>query len=230
MKSVFALALCASAGMATAGFTVSEASYDFGITAPASPAGDTYFQVAGLGGAGGFAIATLGAVDDTFDGAAQVIGGGIVAGTHTGAAETNTFGGAGSSGTITFGLSTDADELAPGGFTVGGLPADTLGIFVGANAGGNPLDSTPGIVVSLATVELFDAAGSVGLFDITAFGNFTAGAGGTWDGSVGVSFGAGSAGAGITGYEFSITGTTLPTPASAALLGLGGLVAVRRRR
>ncbi len=231
MKIAFAFALCASAGMATAGFTVTEASItDFGA-APLTPAGDGYFQVAGLGGAGGFAFATLGAVEDTFDGLGQNIGADLIAGTHDGLAETNTFGAPGSTGTISFGITGSNGELAPAGFNVGGLPADTAGYFLGANAGANPLDSTPGIVVSSAFIELFDASGTSLLnADITGFANFTAGAGGTWDGSLGVSFGAGSAGAGIATYVVTINGTTLPTPASAALLGLGGLVAVRRRR
>lgn len=233
MKSAALLALCASAGFAIAGptFNVSEASIsDFG-NAPLTPSGDGYFHVAGLGGAGGFAFATLGAVDDTFDGLSQVIGVGIVDGTHTAIAETDTFAGAGSSGAIMFGLNSDGTDFAPTGFTVGGLTADAFGIFVGANAGANPLDSSPAILVSLATVELFDAAGgSLGVSDITAFSNFTAGAGGTWDGSMGVAFGSGSAGAGIVGYKVTIEGTLVPAPASAALLGLGGIVALRRRR
>ena len=88
-------ALCASAGLATAGFTVSEATLSQSAMDSLNlrnPAGDAYFQVAGLGGAGGFAFSTLGAVEDTFDGAGQNIGTDLIAGTHDGLAETDVSG------------------------------------------------------------------------------------------------------------------------------------------
>lgn len=235
MRTLCALAVVAvSGGVASADLVATEASITDFTNAPVdvrSPGGDGYFQVAGLGGAGGFAFSTLGAVDDLFDGAGQNIGADLIAGTHDGLAETDTFAGAGSTGTITFGITGSNGELAPAGFTVGGFAADTAGYFLGANAGGNPVDSVPAILVSSAFIELFDSSGASLLnADITGFGNFTAGAGGTWDGSLGVSFGAGSAGAGIATYVVTVNGTLVPAPASAALLGLGGLVAVRRRR
>lgn len=232
MKCIAVLGLLVCAGTASAGFTVSEASLDLSAFDQdvRNPSGDTYFQAAGLGGTGGFAIATVGAVTDTFNGLSQATGTGIIGGTHTGIAEVNTFGGAGSTGFIRFGL-TSPVEMAPSGFNVGGQPANRAGYFLGANAGGSPVDFANGVVVSLATIELLDTSGaSLGVSDITAFANFTAGAGGTWDGSLGVAFGVGSAGIGIGGYIITINGTLVPTPATAALLGLGGLVAVRRRR
>lgn len=233
MKCIAVLGLLVCAGTASAGFTVSEASLDtslFDHLNVRNPSGDAYTQVAGLGSTAGFAIATLGAVTDTFDGASQAIGSGIIGGTHTGIAEVNTFGGAGSTGMIQFGL-TSTVEMVPTGFTVGGQTANRAGFFVGANAGGNPVDFANGVVVSLATIELFNTAGtSLGLSNITSFANFTAGAGGTWDGSLGVAFGAGSAGLSIGAFIVTIEGTLVPTPATASLLALGGLVAVRRRR
>ncbi|MEM8681650.1 MAG: hypothetical protein AAGF97_20065, partial [Planctomycetota bacterium] len=125
------------------------------------------------------------------------------------------------------------DDLSPGGFNVGGSPADTAGLFLGGNAGADPVDFPNPAIVSLATVELFDAAGGSlgGPFDITGFANFTAGPGGGWDGGVGVTFGAGSAGIGIAAYDLIVEYNMVPEPTSmlTCLFGLLGLGWVRRR-
>ena len=194
-------------------------------------AGDAYLITPGVGGAGGFAFSMIGAVDSVFDGATETVGTTLENGLDVSSSDSIADLG-GNAYTVTLNVSA-AESLSPAGFSVGGLTADTAGLFMGGNAGANPLDFPAPAIVSLATVEILDLAGGnlAGPFDITGFGNFTAGTGGGWDGGVGVTFGAGSAGADIGGYELNVT-YTIPEPSSATLLGLTSLLGlgfIRRR-
>ena len=135
--------------------------------------------------------------------------------------------------TLTVGI-TSTDDLSPTGFVgtdAAMTPLDVAAIFMGGNAGGDPIDFPAPAIVSAASIELFDLAGaSAALIDITGAGSFTAGVGGGWDGSLGLQFGAGSAGD-IGGYELQVT-YTIPEPSSAVLglVAMAGLGLIRRRR
>ncbi len=201
------------------GFTPQDASGIFlpEIAQETATAGSAYFVAPGIGSAaGGFAIAANSSVDSTIDGAVEVVGTTIgvdAAPISSGDTQAGTY-------SLTLDLTTTGD-LAPAGFNVGGFAADTGGFFLGANGGGTPVAFDFPPIVTFATISVTDLAGAVsGPFDITGFGNFTAGPGGSWDGSAGVTFGAGSNG--ISGYQLVVQ--YVPEPASAGLLLLGSLL------
>ncbi|MEO1584094.1 MAG: PEP-CTERM sorting domain-containing protein [Planctomycetota bacterium] len=196
---------------------------------------DGYFLAPGIGSAAsGFGLAGSNIVDSTFDGAAEAIGtsinGGILAG----------FDGTLSGDVSAIGNSViqisvfdnDNADLQPAGVTLGGVPADQSGLFLGANAGGNPLDFSNPAFVNEALYFGLDAAGvPVFVIDVTAtLNNFNLNPDGSWDGSLGIVLNAPSVGLGVveTGFQFDID--IVPAPSTAALLGLGGLAAARRRR
>lgn len=183
----------------------------------------------GIGNTGGFALAATGLTDHTIGATDEVVGGGLVSGDIVVTSSMTHNGGGNYDIAITL-YSSDGSDLFPSGFTVAGLAADTGGFFMGVNAGGDPINFSDVALTNSATIEIFDSAGPAGgPFDISGFANFSA-LGGGWDGSVGVSFGAGSAGAGINAVELLVNVTVVPAPAGLAGLALGGLVASRRRR
>lgn len=187
-----------------------------------------YWNVPGIGSAsGGYAIAGSGFVDSNADGLTEVIGNGLLGNTISSSDASGPIGGG--QFITQLSLSSSDGELFPTGFSVGGFPATGGGFFLGANAGGTPLNIPGGATVVQALVGGFDSGGGLlyGPFDITGFGNFTAGPGGTWDGSLGVSI-SNAAGLGTATFVLEVIYT--PAPSAMALLGLGGLAATRRRR
>lgn len=191
--------------------------------------GDTYFFVPGIGGAGGFAIA--GTFTPTlFDTAPAPIGT-LVTNAVVTADETqsplvpvDTF-------DVSLSLTSSDGELFPDGFNVGGMPANTAGLFLGDNAGGDPLDFSAPVVVNTATITFNDAlGGEIAAFNVGGSSQFSDGPNGTWDGGFGFSFGAGSAGLGVAEALFEANVTLVPEPGSASLLLLAGAGLLTRRR
>lgn len=200
--------------------------------------GDEYFVTPGLGSTAGFAIAaTVG--NATFDGIDEVIGVDLNGGDIT-VSETVIDNGDGTE-TIFIQMSTDSGDLFPAGFSVGGAPADLAGFFMGANAGGENLDfDSPattidgfgpvGVGAAIFGFRSFDASTAFG-YDISGFGNFTAGPGGGWDGSFGVNLGA-FAGDNVDIIQVFVTiEKAIPEPTTLGLLSLVGFgLIVRRNR
>ncbi len=193
--------------------------------------GDSYLITPAIGStAGGFAFSMTGAVESTIDGATEAVGLTLLLASDVLSTDTLIDNGGGNFDLI---LRVESvDDISPVGFATGGVAADTAGLFLGGNAGGSSVDFPAPAIVSLATVEVFDVAGasSAGPFDITSFANFTDGPGGGWDGGLGVTFGAGSAGD-VGAYEL-VVNYTIPEPASVVMIGIGilGLGMLRRRR
>lgn len=229
--SVFA----ATAGTALASITpVSYSNPLLGVdgsqSTQGSPAGDAFFVAPGLGNGGGFFLAGGPFADSAIGNVGDVIGAGL--GVSDIAVDSSVFdNGGGNFDVRVFLYSLDGSDMFPTGFVDGGgLPLDAAAFFLGANGGGDPIDFSGVAFTNSASIELFDAAGPAGgPFDISGFANFS-GLGGGWDGSLGVSFGSGSAGLGINAIELLVNVTVVPAPAGLAPLAMVGLVASRRRR
>lgn len=178
------------------------------VPATAQIPGDSYLATPGIGGAGGFAFSMNGAVESTIDSMSEVVGMTLATAT-TMPANVDSVDTIVSNGSGNFVLTlrvSSTEDLAPAGFGVGGMAADTAGFFMGAAGGGSPVNFTRAAIVNSATIALLDVAGAplAAPFDITTFANFANPAfGGGWDGSLGVTFGAGSVG-GIFGYELVV--------------------------
>ncbi len=221
---VAATAGTAIAGLSPSAYTGPSLNADYQSTQGGAP----YFVAPGLGGAGGFAIAMTGGVESAL-GSTAAVGSGLATGADVIAESSATDNGGGNWDIMVSIFTADGSDLAPAGFTVGGLPADTLGFFMGLNAGGSVCDLGDTMHVTSATIELFDPAGPAGgPFDISGFANFSDPAG--WDGSAGVVFGAGSAGSGVNMMTLLVNVDVVPAPSGLAALAFGGLVASRRRR
>jgi len=195
---------------------------------------DGFFLVPGVGNdANGFALTGGPFAESTFDGASEDIGNDVNGATIT-SNDTTLSGDVFQPGNSVFQitLSSSGGDVWPDGLVVGGVPADRGGIFLGANAGGNPLDFVAPTIVNEVIVFALDANGDQILgSDVTQIlTDFQTDPNGFWDGSLGIAFGAVSTGLGAAtiGYQFDVTVT--PAPTSMAVLGLGGLVAARRRR
>ena len=235
-----AAALAATAGTASADLTASEWTGGiqsfFGESAQrGDPTGDNYFVAPGIGStAEGFFINAdmAGIADSTAGAGATSIGFGID-GSEIFSENTVTDNGGGNFD-IEIRLFTSGPDIAPGGFAgPNGGALDTAGFFLGGNAGGDPFEFSDAVFNNSATLDFLDGTGASllgGAADISGFANFTDGPGGTWDGGLGVTFGAGSAGLGAVEYVFNGNFTKIPAPGAAALFGLGGLAAARRRR
>ncbi len=205
---------------------------------PSSPtpfdvvANDAYFFAPGIGGTGGFALSMTGAVNSIFDGAPNVVGSTLVTNRPVTTTESLVNNGGGNYDLSIFLQAENGSTIWPTGFTVGGQPANAGGLFLGANAGGNPINFVNPAIVNSAFVDLYDTAGlPVTSFDITAFSIFSAGPDGDWLGSLGVSFGAGSANGSIGGFGLRVNYNSVPEPTSGLLVGLAltGIGLSRRR-
>ena len=198
---------------------------------PRSAVGDVYFFAPGIGSTEGLSL--TGTYEDSiFDLQPQVIGTDIEGATITSSQSQVLVQGTTNQYDVSLSLTSSSGELFPSGWAIGGAPANTAGLFLGENANGNPLDFSAPVEVNSAFINLYDTEGeSLGSFDITSFASFTAGPGGTWPGSMGVTFGAGSTGVGIATASLDLNVTVIPEPGTATLLGLGaaGLL-IRRRR
>ncbi len=232
MCSVFA----ATAGTALASITpVSYSNPLLGVdgsqATQGSPAGDAFFVAPGIGNAGGFFLAGGPFADSAIGNVGDAIGAGLGGGFNVAVDSSVVDNGGGNFDVRVYLYSLDGSDMFPAGFVDGGgVALDSAGFFLGASAGGDPIDFSDVATTNSATIEVFDAAGPAGgPFDISGFANFS-NLGGGWDGSLGVSFGAGSAGAGINGIELLVNVTVVPAPAGLAPLALAGLVASRRRR
>jgi hypothetical protein len=198
-----------------------------------------YFLAPAIGnGTDGFFITSdaAGYVDSPFDGAGSLIGNdlnGDAVGTTeflpTGLSSPSVVG---ENGIVEVAAFNNAgNDLFPGGFAATDPLVDG-GLFLGANAGGNPLDNDLPVVVNQALLAFFDGTGAIlfgGAFDITGIIQANNQPGGAWDGSAGISVGA-LAGAGAVQANFVFDVTVIPSPGAAGVLGLAGLAAIRRRR
>lgn len=234
MKSILERALV----LATFGFATSFASASFSVSewngvlegadayGSFAPAEGEYRVVSGLGSSAGFALALSGVTNADFAVNPSLVG------STLGAAPEQAFSTAlqtiESSGYLLQITLSSIGDLAPSGFTVGGQPATSAGFFLGTNASGPPVNIPGGAQVISAIFEAFSLSGeSLGQFDITSFAVFSSGPGGTWNGSLGLNLGAGTAG-GIGAMQLRVL--YVPAPGAIALLGIAGLAGSRRRR
>lgn len=125
----------------------------------------------------------------------------------------------------------EAADLWPAGFASGGNPLTSgafgIGLNLGAALGGSvPLNLAPNNALQSASLQI-TTDGVVGP-EITLPPALLTPNMWNWGGVLGVSLGGGATG---TGVQSDITfRIVIPAPASAALLGMGGIVAFRRRR
>ena len=203
--------------------------------------GDEYFVTPGLGSSvsGGFFIAAS-VGNAMFDGVDEVIGTDLNGGNIT-VSEAVIDNGDGTE-TIFIQMSTDSGDFFPTGFADPntGDPLDLAGFFMGANAGGENLDfDSPAITIggsgpvgvgaAIFGFRSFDSSTAFG-YDISGFGNFTAGPGGGWDGSFGVNLGA-FAGDSVDIIQVFVTvEKAIPEPTTLGLLSLVGVGLVFRRK
>ena len=200
------------------------------------PANYTFFPT--IGSVAGDASSAANLVNAFYQpGTPSIIGQSIVDGTDISVDETHSDNGDGTC-LLSITMTAENGELWPGGLAVSGQPALSGGLFFGANSGAAGVDLAFDLpsIVSSATVELFDSAGtSTGApIDISTLPDFTAGPGGSWDGSLGIIFnsitGLGTGSVDLT-VVYSDATHAVPEPASTALLGwVLAAVAIRRRR
>ena len=184
--------------------------------------GDPYTFISGIGGPGGFASSLVGSVDSIANNGTESNGTDIF-GTAVFSSDNLLTNGGGNFDLL---LTLSGGELAPGGFSVGGLPADTAAIFIGAAAGGDPLELLPH-QVNFATLEAFDSNGNLllgGPMDITQS------VGTEFTGNLGFSLGAGTTGIGISSYQLRINFSTVPEPTCLAFVALAGFFTGFRRQ
>lgn len=254
MRGVLCAAILAcAAGAASATVTVSQANgpvitlegIEVGGFTPRTPAGTTYTAFTGLATPTSLLLIepTAPALRDdvvTFDGVSEQINDYV-----TGAArfvnESVVSNGAGGFDlTISINVFDAAGapgNMFPAGFS-GGSPAAPLtrggvglGLNLGTALGNDPLNFVPAGAdfVSAASITIFRADGTNASLALpTSF----FGAPAAWNGVVGVILNgvvaADTATTRVTGVQWNIS--TIPTPGAVALLGLGGLIASRRRR
>ena len=203
---------------------------------PRSAIGDIYGSIPGLGNAAGYFGAAATVNNVPFDLLADASGTGIVTPPPVlsiSETQDTLLTPVGTTYNVSTTLSSSDGELAPAGFVDGNSVAlNRLGYFLGTNGSRDPLQFDNPVQVNAATITAFDGAGGVlfGPFDISSFGVFSAGTGGTWDGSLGIDFGENTAGQGAASITLDLNLTAVPEPASLGLLGLGGMALIRRRR
>ena len=239
MKTIL-FTLCACAGTASASGlfqSVTQSAQhqldNSGFTNPiaASATGDTVGAgVTGFGAGGGAflsgaGIHTIGGSDILASGAPGTIPDGTIT------SSVSTVGGVRTL-TIVFGAD-GGGAIAPAGLAIGGAPVDTVFFELpGTNGGTDLIDDPMKIGVATGTFDLLGTAGA-SLFSsaatITDSGtSFSANNG---VGITGVDlFDPAVIGDIITGGSYTISYAVIPAPSTFALLGLGGVVAHRRRR
>lgn len=186
-------------------FTTSILAIGLASPALAQIPGDAYFCAPGIGNTGGFALSATGVTDSVINGATEVIGTTLAAPTSPINSTDTVVANGGGNFVLTIRMDSVGD-VCPAGFNLGGVPADIAGFFLGANAGADPINFTNVALVNSAAISVLDLTGAVGAgpFDISGFANFADPAfGGGWNGSLGVTFGAGSVG-GIGGFELVV--------------------------
>ena len=231
MKTKLVLALAALFAFVTsskADFTPTI--YDGPVAFPANltPSGD-YLLVPGIGELAGpqFFLAGGPFVDSTINNGTEDIGADLLGGSVLSSDVLVNNGGGNFDLILT--IESTSGDLAPAGLTdANGLPLDTAAFFLGANAGGTPLDLSGGAPNSLILDAFLGDGTSIfgGPLDLGALGvDITTG-------STGIQFGPGSAGIGIQSISLTYNFTkAIPEPTSAALLSVVGLgLVVRRRR
>jgi hypothetical protein len=124
-------------------------------------------------------------------------------------------------------------ELFPSGLSSGGNPLTRAGFGLGLGlppslGGADPVNWTVGSIINAATLTFRNSTTNTSIslsLPVASFfpGNLT----GNWNGVFGVSVG-GAVGQGYDTVELKLD--FIPTPGALALVGLGGLVAARRRR
>lgn len=206
-------------------------SWEHGSPAAENPTGDSYFWVPAVGNTGFGTTGTYG--NSTFDLVQENIGTSVLG---DGVDTTETLAdNAGGNYTLSISLiGAGGTDLAPNGLTVGGVAANRAGFFLGANAGGDPLDFAGGdtVIVNSGTINLFDAGGTSltgGELNMDLATFFQDLPGGAWGGSFGIVFGAGTTGLGINHARVTINLDVIPEPGSLLLLGLGAISVLRRR-
>ena len=227
MKAKLFLALAAIFAFATsasADFTISDAGSIDGVRSNPTPAGD-YFIVPGASPGDGFIFAGGPFTDSTFNGAGEDIGPAIGGGAIISSDSVTDNG----DGTFNLLLTLEASggDFIPAGSVDGaGAPLTTFGLFVGASGGGTPIDFGSGIV---NTANLNGFAGGTSIF-AAPFELVGAGID-VQSGSLGLSFGAGTAGIGLDTITIDINITkAIPVPTSMVVLGVLGMGLVARRR
>lgn len=203
------------------------------------PDGTTYTAFTGLAtSSGGLVLLENGSApvrDDivTWDGTSEAINDYITAPATTRTVNETTTVGV-SSSVLAVTISGSAD-LFPAGFAIGGTPLTRAGIGLGLNLGAALGNDTllwgagATVPVTQGRINFLDANGgslSGGFLTLplaTFFGN------GNWNGVLGIVFNS-ATGLGVRSVVLEITTTKIPTPGSAGLLAIGGLVAARRRR
>lgn len=221
LVAVFAIATSASAD-----FSISDAGSISGINP--SPAGD-YLFVPGAGNAAGFVFAGGPFAESTFDGAGNVIGPDF-AGADVISSDLVTDNGDGTVNLLLTLTSGSGDFIPAGSVDGAGLPLDTFGLFVGASGGGTPIDFGSGVVISANLDGFVGGIGGTSIFggpiDLVPIGFDVQ------SGSLGISFGAGTAGIGLDTItlDINVTKEVIPEPTSMVVLGVLGMGLVARRR
>ncbi len=124
-------------------------------------------------------------------------------------------------------------DLFPSGFSSGGNPLTRAGFSLGiglpaALGGADTVNWTVGSIINAATLTFRNSTtNSAASLSLPVATFFTGNATGNWNGFVGVLV-SGVVGGGYDTVELKLD--FIPTPGALALVGLGGLVASRRRR
>ena len=186
-----------------------------------TPEGD-YFFVPGIGNAGGFFLGGGPFIDSTFNGATENIGADLAGTGSIFSSDSTTDNG---DGTFNLLLTLSGDDLFPAGLADGGGVALDLGaFFIGANAGGTPIDFGSGVVNTADLTVLAGGAPVIGPVDLVGLGFDVQ------SGSIGANLG-GVTGLGVDTILLDINiSKAIPEPTSLAVLGMLGVGLVTRRR
>ncbi len=233
MKTALVLTVAGLATAASADLITASAFGPHAVTAPTygEAAGDVTNTVNAIFDAGGGII--LNSLAHTVD-SSEAMTAGFRPTTMTTTVTT-----VGSTRTITMEWLTDggAFMVEPGDSATGAGPVTTLSFEHGsANAAGNGIDDPDFVAYN----HPFDGTSYLGAFDLLGAGGAVLFSGSYFlqlpsatemDGRTFISAGGGDlSGFGITGGRSTWSYEIVPAPASAALLGLGGFAAARRRR